>query len=304
MIVGRSPGPRREHRRNGRHDGRHHPLRRRPHRPRRGPATAHGARHLRRRRRAARHAPRLLRAQPVRPGARSSASMRRPRSHSTASMPCSRRPTSIPASTKRGSPSPARTSPTAPAAARRGRGPLRRRSVALVIAEDRYIAEDAADLVDVEYEPLTAVVDYATADSNEELVFEGWAGNVCGGLSGRPAETLAPVFDEAALVVEETIHQQAYAASPMETRGHRRRVVARRPASSRCGPRSQSPHDLRMFAARLLGRAREPHPGDRPRHRRRRSARRSTRTARTSACCSPRARCRPRSSRSRTVVRT
>ena len=36
--------------------------------------------------------------------------------------------------------------------------------VALVIAEDRYIAEDAADLVDVEYEPLTAVVDYATAD--------------------------------------------------------------------------------------------------------------------------------------------
>ena len=123
--------------------------------------------------------------------------------------------------------------------------------VALVIAEDRYIAEDAADLVDVEYEPLTAVVDYATADSNEELVFEGWAGNVCGGLSGRPAETLAPVFDEAALVVEETIHQQAYVASPMETRGI---VVewSRGDQELTVWAASQSPHDLRMFAARLL----------------------------------------------------
>ena len=53
--------------------------------------------------------------------------------------------------------------------------------VALVVAEDRYIAEDAADLVDVEYDPLTAVVDYATAETNEELVFDGWAGNLCGG---------------------------------------------------------------------------------------------------------------------------
>ncbi len=138
--------------------------------------------------------------------------------------------------------------------------------VALVIAEDRYIAEDAADLVDVEYEPLTAVVDYATADSNEELVFEGWAGNVCGGLSGRPAETLAPVFDEAALVVEETIHQQAYVASPMETTRHRRRVVARRPGAHGVGRITVTarPADVRRTPAR---RAREPHPGDRPRHR-------------------------------------
>ena len=31
--------------------------------------------------------------------------------------------------------------------------------VALVIADDRYLAEDAADLVDVDYDPLPAVVD-------------------------------------------------------------------------------------------------------------------------------------------------
>ena len=32
--------------------------------------------------------------------------------------------------------------------------------VALVVAESRYLAEDAAELVDVDYEPLPAVVDY------------------------------------------------------------------------------------------------------------------------------------------------
>ena len=123
--------------------------------------------------------------------------------------------------------------------------------VALVVAEDRYIAEDAADLVDVEYDPLTAVVDYATAETNEELVFDGWAGNLCGGLAGRPAEKLAPVFDEAAVVVEETIYQQAYVASPMETRGI---VVewSRADQELTVWAASQSPHDLRMFAARLL----------------------------------------------------
>ena len=178
--------------------------------------------------------------------------MRRPRSHSTASTPCSPRPTSIPASTRRGSRLAGKDVPDSP------RPPLAEDEVrfvgdlvALVVAEDRYIAEDAADLVDVEYDPLTAVVDYATAETNEELVFEGWAGNVCGGLGGRPAEKLAPVFDEAALVVEETIHQQAYVASPMETRGI---VVewSRGDQELTVWAASQSPHDLRMFAARLL----------------------------------------------------
>ena len=70
-------------------------------------------------------------------------------------------------------------------------------------------------------------------------------------MSGRPAETLAPVFDEAALVVEETIYQQAYVASPMETRGI---VVewSRGDQELTVWAASQSPHDLRMFAARLL----------------------------------------------------
>src|SRR6516164_2600733 len=36
--------------------------------------------------------------------------------------------------------------------------------VALVVAESRYLAEDAADVVEVDYDPLPAVVDYGVAE--------------------------------------------------------------------------------------------------------------------------------------------
>ena len=45
--------------------------------------------------------------------------------------------------------------------------------VALVVAESRYVAEDAADLVVVDYEPLPAVVDYAAGDRWRRLGARG-----------------------------------------------------------------------------------------------------------------------------------
>ena len=48
--------------------------------------------------------------------------------------------------------------------------------VALVVAESRYLAEDAAELVVVDYEPLPALVDYITAASSDELVHENAPG--------------------------------------------------------------------------------------------------------------------------------
>ena len=92
--------------------------------------------------------------------------------------------------------------------------------VALVVAESRYIAEDAAELVEVDYEPLPAVVDYTTAAWNEHLVHEVHGSNVIGrdrrascgcsrgGRSQRPPTSSST-----------SIHQQAYAAVPMEGRG-------------------------------------------------------------------------------------
>ena len=123
--------------------------------------------------------------------------------------------------------------------------------VALVVAEDRYIAEDAAELVFVDYEPLPPVADYTTARESGELVHDGFPRNVACELAGLPVEDL-PVFEEAAFTVRETIHQQAYAAVPMETRG----IVAQwSPVTGEMDiwASTQSPHEVRLFCARLLG---------------------------------------------------
>ncbi|MGY2122670.1 xanthine dehydrogenase family protein molybdopterin-binding subunit [Nocardia gipuzkoensis] len=124
--------------------------------------------------------------------------------------------------------------------------------VALVIAVDRYVAEDAAELVVIDYEPLEPVVDYVTAADSPNLVHAGFAGNSAGEMGGRPAADLAPLFDSAAHVVRQTIFQQAYLPVPLETRG----IVAdwsAPTAEMTIWSSTQSPHEVRGFCARLLG---------------------------------------------------
>ncbi|HEY8526662.1 MAG TPA: xanthine dehydrogenase family protein molybdopterin-binding subunit [Acidimicrobiales bacterium] len=124
--------------------------------------------------------------------------------------------------------------------------------VALVVAESRYIAEDAAELVDVDYDPLPAVVDYATAEESDVLVHESHGSNVIGELGGLPASALEDTFASAAHVVSETIRQQAYVPVPMEGRGL---VVDYSPTTGDLTIYSatQSPHEVRLFCSRLLG---------------------------------------------------
>jgi carbon-monoxide dehydrogenase large subunit len=124
--------------------------------------------------------------------------------------------------------------------------------VALVIADSRYIAEDAADLVDVDYEALPPVVDYAEAEGMDALVHTAHGSNLIGKMGGLPASALEDVYSSAAHVVEATIHQQTQAAVPMEGRGL---VVDPSPVTGELTIYSatQSPHEVRMFCARLLG---------------------------------------------------
>jgi len=124
--------------------------------------------------------------------------------------------------------------------------------VALVVADSRYLAEDAAELVDVDYDPLPAVADYARARACGALVHEGYPGNLAGELAGAPADTIASVYDGAAWTVRETIWEQAQGAVPLETRG----LVVEWSAGSgelTVWAATQAPHEVRMFAARLLG---------------------------------------------------
>ena len=58
--------------------------------------------------------------------------------------------------------------------------------VALVVAESRYLAEDAVELVDVDYEPLPPLSDYATAVGVDELVHEHPAGTSRAEFPGTP----------------------------------------------------------------------------------------------------------------------
>lgn len=124
--------------------------------------------------------------------------------------------------------------------------------VALVVADSRYLAEDAAERVEVDYQPLPAVVDYTEAEHAEALVHESHGSNVIAQLTTVPASAFDGVFDSAAHVASETIYQQAYAPVPMEGRGL---VVdySKTTGNLTIHSSTQSPHDVRLFCARLLG---------------------------------------------------
>jgi carbon-monoxide dehydrogenase large subunit len=124
--------------------------------------------------------------------------------------------------------------------------------VALVVADSLYLAEDAAELVDVDYEPLPAVVDYVTAPDAADLVHEPHGSNLIGELAGLPGAALDDVFDAAPHAVSARISQQAYVALPMEGRGL---VVdhATGTGDLTIYAATQSPHEVRLFCSRLLG---------------------------------------------------
>ena len=91
--------------------------------------------------------------------------------------------------------------------------------VALVVAETRQEAQDAAELVEVEYELLPSVTDTAAADRPEApLVWEERGSNLCvHWSSGREAEADA-AFERAARTVEVELVNNRLVGNPMEPR--------------------------------------------------------------------------------------
>ncbi len=96
-------------------------------------------------------------------------------------------------------------------------------AVAFVVAENRYIAEDALDLIDVEYEPLAVIHSLeVAAAADAPLVHADVPGNVAAQLVQTVGDPDA-VFANAPHVVQETLLMDRGAAMPMECRG----IVAR-----------------------------------------------------------------------------
>ncbi len=124
--------------------------------------------------------------------------------------------------------------------------------VVLVVAENRYVAEDAVELVNVDYDPLPAAPDYRVDYPADAAVHAAYPDNVPGTMQGPPAPQLEEIFAAAAHVAEEVIVQRGAAACPMETRGIVVQYLAG-PGEVTIWVSTQSPHEVRTFAARLLG---------------------------------------------------
>jgi CO/xanthine dehydrogenase Mo-binding subunit len=91
--------------------------------------------------------------------------------------------------------------------------------VAMVLADSRYQAEDAAELVEVAYEPLPGVLDpEAALEPEAPVLFPEADGNLAAEFSIESGDVEA-AFAAAEHVVEERLVCQRHAAVPLETRG-------------------------------------------------------------------------------------
>ncbi len=90
--------------------------------------------------------------------------------------------------------------------------------VAVVVAETRYQAQDGADAVIVDYDPLPAVLDpEAALQSNSPLVFDELVSNVAQEVH-IASEGVDKAFSEADHVITERLRTQRIAACPLEPR--------------------------------------------------------------------------------------
>ena len=122
--------------------------------------------------------------------------------------------------------------------------------VAIVVAETRYLAEDALELIDVDYEPLESIASIADAMSPAKpAIWEKAAGNILYDHTDTFGEVDA-VFAAADRVITERFSCQRQSNQPMETRGS---VVEIEPTTGEMTIHNatQSSHALRWIAAAL-----------------------------------------------------
>ena len=91
--------------------------------------------------------------------------------------------------------------------------------VAMVVAESRAAAEDAVDLVEIDWDPLAPVVDMVRAgEPGSPLVHPEWGSNVGVGFSHSIGDADG-AFARAEVSVSETFRIQRYVGMPLEGRG-------------------------------------------------------------------------------------
>ncbi|HXL92450.1 MAG TPA: xanthine dehydrogenase family protein molybdopterin-binding subunit [Streptosporangiaceae bacterium] len=127
--------------------------------------------------------------------------------------------------------------------------------VAMVVTEQPYQGEDAAELVDIDYEPLPPVVDMADAAADKDLLFPSAGTNVAC-RHGDAAEQDPDLFSECEVVVSQVIANQRVAPAPMEVRSAAAvwsgdRVTAWIPNQGAQGTREELAHRLDIDQERV-----------------------------------------------------
>ncbi|MBZ5699640.1 MAG: xanthine dehydrogenase family protein molybdopterin-binding subunit [Acidobacteriia bacterium] len=123
--------------------------------------------------------------------------------------------------------------------------------VAVVVATDRYAARDAIDLIEVDYEPLTPVVDPEKAlEKGSTVLYDGYKDNVAYRWELEGGD-LKAAFKKADKVIKQRLVNQRLIPVAMETRG----VVAEYKPGERqltLWSSTQIPHLLRTQIASML----------------------------------------------------
>jgi carbon-monoxide dehydrogenase large subunit len=125
--------------------------------------------------------------------------------------------------------------------------------LALVVAGDRYVAEDALELIDVRIEPAGPVLNPETAAGDAAgLVFPETGSNLCTEMVSPVRPKLRRALDESPHVVRATCRQQRQANAPLETRGV---VASYDPATGELSATisTQNPHEAKLAMARATG---------------------------------------------------
>ncbi|MBM4258458.1 MAG: xanthine dehydrogenase family protein [Deltaproteobacteria bacterium] len=124
-------------------------------------------------------------------------------------------------------------------------------AVAVVVAVNRYVAEDAASLIDVDYDPLDTIWDVEkalTADS--PLVHDEWGDNLMQEIKVEIGE-VSKAFQEADCVVAERFVTGRHMAMPMETRGCLANFEAATDSLTLWSS-TQTPHVVRTHLAKTI----------------------------------------------------
>ena len=119
--------------------------------------------------------------------------------------------------------------------------------VAVVVADDRYIAEDALNLIEVEYEPLPTVVDAEKATfPDAPQIHENAPNNICMDWSVGDKDGTDSALHSSEVVVKQRLINQRLIPNPMEPRGC---IAQYLPASEEytVWMTSQTPHIMRLL---------------------------------------------------------